>query len=274
MSEPSTRPGPPPDQGAYVLLRGVEKRFGPKVVLDGVDLEILRGESFCVIGGSGTGKSVLIKCINGLIEPDAGEIWIDGREHQTIRTEDRAELRKRWGMLFQHAALFDSMKVWMNVGFGFLRHSRKSEDEVREIAKEKLALVGLEGTEDLMPASLSGGMRKRVGLARAIAMDPDFLFYDEPTTGLDPIMADVINDLIVDLNERLQVTSIAITHDMQSAYKISDRIGMLYKGRIHFIGTPDEVRHTDEPVVRQFVEGRSHGPITDDLERERQALLE
>ncbi len=251
-----------------MVLKDLKKSFGRKKVLDGVDLTVRQGESMVVIGGSGTGKSVLIKCIQGLLAPDDGEIWIKGREQRTIPARELDELRKHWGMLFQYAALFDSMPVWLNVGFGLRRHTKLSNDEIRKVATEKLHLVGLSKVEDVMPAELSGGMKKRVGLARAIAMDPEFLFYDEPTTGLDPINADVINDLIVSLNSHLKVTSIAITHDMASAYKIADRIAMLYLGKIHFVGTPDEMRSTQDPIVQQFIQGRAEGPITDALKRE------
>ncbi len=256
------------DADDYVVLKGLVKSFGRKKVLDGLDLTVKRGESMVVIGGSGTGKSVLIKCIQGLLAPDAGEIWIEGREQRTIPARELTELRKRWGMLFQYAALFDSLPVWLNVGFGLKQHTKLSTPEIRKIATEKLRQVGLTQVEDMMPADLSGGMKKRVGLARAIAMDPEFLFYDEPTTGLDPIMADVINELIVGLNHRLEVTSIAITHDMASAYKIADRIAMLYQGKIHFVGTPDEIRATPDAIVQQFIQGRAEGPITDALKRD------
>ncbi len=256
------------DGDDYVVLKGLVKSFGRKKVLDGLDLTVKRGESMVVIGGSGTGKSVLIKCIQGLLAPDAGEIWIKGREQRTIPARELNELRKRWGMLFQYAALFDSLPVWLNVGFGLKQHTELSTPEIRKIATDKLRQVGLTQVEDMMPADLSGGMKKRVGLARAIAMDPEFLFYDEPTTGLDPIMADVINELIVSLNHGLEVTSIAITHDMASAYKIADRIAMLYQGKIHFVGTPDEIRATPDAVVQQFIQGRAEGPITDALKRE------
>jgi phospholipid/cholesterol/gamma-HCH transport system ATP-binding protein len=217
-----------------------------------------------VIGGSGSGKSVLIKHVIGLLFPDRGKVVVDGQDLNTLNEEGLNELRKKFGMLFQGAALFDSLKVWENVGFGLKQHTRKSDKEVREIATEKLALVGLKDVEDKMPVDLSGGMKKRVGLARAIAMDPQIILYDEPTTGLDPITADAINDLIVDLRKKLGVTSVAITHDMHSAYKISDRIAMLYKGEIQEIGTPDEIRNTTNPIVKQFITGSAVGPITAD----------
>ncbi len=249
--------------GSERMIRIVDlhKSFGDNHVLRGVDLEVDRGESMVVIGGSGSGKSVLIKHIIGLLRPDKGHVFIDGLDITTLRERELYEVRKRFGMLFQGAALFDSMTVWENVAFALLRHRRLPPEEARRIASEKLRLVGLAGVEDLMPSELSGGMRKRVGLARAIAHDPEVVLYDEPTTGVDPIMADAINDLIIELRERLQVTSIAITHDMKSAYKIADRIAMLYEGRIIEVGTPEQIRKTSNPVVRQFITGSAVGPI-------------
>jgi phospholipid/cholesterol/gamma-HCH transport system ATP-binding protein len=247
-----------------IEITNLHKSFGSLHVLRGVNLTVNRGESMTVIGGSGSGKSVLIKHIIGLLFPDKGKVVVDGQDLNALNEEGLNELRKKFGMLFQGAALFDSLKVWENVGFGLKQHTRKSDREVREIATEKLALVGLKDVEDKMPVDLSGGMKKRVGLARAIAMDPQIILYDEPTTGLDPITADAINDLIVGLRKKLGVTSVAITHDMHSAYKISDRIAMLYKGEIQEIGTPDEIRNTANPIVKQFITGSAVGPITAD----------
>jgi phospholipid/cholesterol/gamma-HCH transport system ATP-binding protein len=233
-------------------------------VLRGVNLTVEKGESMTVIGGSGSGKSVLIKHIIGLLFPDKGEVKVAGQVLNNLDDHQLNELRKKFGMLFQMAALFDSLTVWENVGFGLKQHTKLSEKEIREIATEKLALVGLKNVEDKMPVDLSGGMRKRVGLARAIAMDAEIILYDEPTTGLDPITADSINDLIIDLRKKLGVTSVAITHDMHSAYKISDRIAMLYKGEIQEIGTPDQIKSTANPIVKQFITGSAVGPITAD----------
>ncbi len=247
---------------AMIEIRNVHKSFGAHHVLRGADLAVEKGESMTVIGGSGSGKSVLLKHIIGLLFPDKGTVIIDGQEISALDGEGLNELRKKFGMLFQLAALFDSLTVWENVGFALKQHTKMSDDEIRAVATKKLELVGLKGVEDKMPADLSGGMKKRVGLARAIAMDPAIILYDEPTTGLDPIMADAINDLIIDLRKKLGVTSVAITHDMQSAYKISDRIAMLYKGRILETGTPDEIRNTENPIVRQFITGSAVGPIT------------
>jgi phospholipid/cholesterol/gamma-HCH transport system ATP-binding protein len=245
-----------------IELRGVEKSFGGKRVLRGVDLDVRGGESMVVIGGSGSGKSVLIKHIIRLLEPDAGTVLVEGVDIAHLGERALRTVRRKFGMLFQGAALFDSLRVWENVGFLLMRDKRYTEAEVRGIVREKLSLVGLSGVEDLMPSELSGGMKKRVGLARAIAHEPAIILYDEPTTGLDPIMADAINDLIIGLRKKLSVTSVTITHDMQSAYKIADRIAMLYEGRIIAVGSPGEIRGTDNPIVRQFITGSAVGPIT------------
>jgi len=251
------------DKESAIKIRVVSlyKSFGEKDVLHGINIAVRQGESMVVIGGSGSGKTVLIKCIIGLMRPDQGEIHVDGLEITSLDEKRMNEVRKKFGMLFQGGALFDSMTVWENVGFGLRQQTRLGEEEIRRVASEKLALVGLKNVEDLMPAELSGGMRKRVSLARAIAMEPEILLYDEPTTGIDPIMADAINDLIVQMKEKLNVTSIAITHDMKSAYKIADRIAMLYQGKIIEVGTPGEIRNSSNPMVQQFIEGRSEGPI-------------
>ena len=249
---------------AMIEIVDVHKSFGELRVLRGLNLSVEKGESITVIGGSGSGKSVLLKHIIGLLFPDRGRVFVDGHELNKLDEYGLNELRKKFGMLFQGAALFDSLTVWENVGFSLKQHSKLSDKEIREIVTEKLALVGLKDIEDKMPADLSGGMKKRVGLARAIAMDAEIILYDEPTTGLDPISADAINDLIVDLRKKLGITSVAITHDMQSAYKISDRIAMLYKGEIQETGTPEEIRKTTNLIVRQFITGSAMGPITAD----------
>lgn len=239
----------------------LHKSFGNNQVLRGVNLRIEKGESVVVIGGSGSGKSVLIKNIIGLLRPDSGKVIIDGVDITMLKEKELYEVRRKFGMLFQYAALFDSMKVWENVAFALIRQKGMKEKEAKEIAIEKLRMVGLVGVEDLMPSELSGGMKKRVGLARAIAHEPEILLYDEPTTGLDPIMADAINDLIIEMRNKLKVTSIAITHDMNSAYKIADRIAMLYNGVIIETGTPEEIKNTKNPIVRQFITGSAVGPI-------------
>jgi phospholipid/cholesterol/gamma-HCH transport system ATP-binding protein len=239
----------------------IHKRFGPSKVLDGINLEIEKGETVVVIGRSGCGKSVLLKHIIGLMKPDSGSILVDGMDVVGLQGDALYAYRRKFGMLFQGGALFDSLSVWENVGLGLLKHTTMSEQEVRKRASEKLELVGLTGVEDARPSELSGGMKKRVGLARAIAMDPEVVLYDEPTTGLDPIMADVINQLIRTLQATLKITSIAVTHDMKSAYKIGDRLAMLYGGKIVFHGTPEEIMHTRDEAIRQFIEGRAEGPI-------------
>lgn len=244
-----------------IEIINLHKSFGKNHVLRGVNLEVEKGESMVVIGGSGSGKSVLIKHIIGILKPDDGTVLIDGIDIAKLKENELYEVRKKFGMLFQGAALFDSLKVWENVSFALLRQNRMSEREVKAVAIEKLRMVGLTGVEDLMPSELSGGMKKRVSLARAIAHEPEILLYDEPTTGLDPIMADAINELIIKMKQKLSVTSVAITHDMNSAYKIADRIAMLYEGRIVEVGTPDEIRNTQNPIVRQFITGSAAGPI-------------
>jgi phospholipid/cholesterol/gamma-HCH transport system ATP-binding protein len=227
----------------------LHKAFGTKKVLRGVDLKIEKGENMVVIGGSGSGKSVLIKHITRILKPDSGSVYIDNVDICCLGEKELYKIRRRFGMLFQ------------NVGFALMRDRKYTDQQVREIVSEKLKLVGLAGVEELMPSELSGGMRKRVGLARAIAYDPDLILYDEPTTGLDPIMADAINDLLLEMHEKLDVTSVTITHDMHSAYKIADRIAMLYDGRIIETGTPDEIKHSKNPIVQQFITGSATGPI-------------
>jgi phospholipid/cholesterol/gamma-HCH transport system ATP-binding protein len=244
-----------------IEIKDVHKSFRKNYVLQGVDLTINKGETIVIIGRSGCGKSVLLKLIMGLLKPDEGKIFINGDDITPWNDNQLNKLRQRFGMLFQASALFDSMTVDENVGLGLREHTKLPEDEIRQKVKEKLKLVGLAEIEQKKPAELSGGMKKRVGLARAIAMDPEYVLYDEPTTGLDPIMADVINDLIISLRNSLSITSIAVTHDIVSAYKIADRIAMLYEGKIVFVGTPDEVRNADNAVVRQFIEGNAQGPI-------------
>ncbi|MBV8889451.1 MAG: ATP-binding cassette domain-containing protein [Alphaproteobacteria bacterium] len=247
---------------AKISVRGVEKSFGRKRVLDGIELDCAAGESLVVIGGSGTGKSVLVKCILGLLRPETGSIRIDGVETVGMRRADRERLMQKFGMLFQGSALFDSLPVWENVAFGLIEGRGMARDKARDIAATKLAAVGL-GAEiaELRPAELSGGMQKRVALARAIAAEPEIIFFDEPTTGLDPIMADVINELILKCVRELGATAVSITHDMVSARKIADRIAMLHKGRIVWHGPTAEIDRSGNPFVDQFVHGRAEGPI-------------
>ena len=244
-----------------IKIRGLKKKLGAKQVLNGVDLDVENGETIVVMGRSGTGKSVLLKHVIGLMSPDAGSLEVDGTDLAGLPERELNEIRKRFGMLFQGAALFDSMTVGENVGLALVEHLRLPKAEVRRRVAERLEWVGLKGVEGVKPGSLSGGMRKRVGLARAIAMDPQYILYDEPTTGLDPILAGSIGELIRSLQQRLGVTSIVVTHDMASAYKVADRMAMLDGGRIIFTGTTEEVRHTRDPLVRQFIEGSSEGPV-------------
>lgn len=252
-----------PAQRPKLQLRDVRKAFGSKVVLDGITADIAAGESLVVIGGSGTGKSVLLKCILGLMRPDSGSILIDGEDISRLTGRDRDRVMHKFGMLFQGGALFDSLPVWENVAFGLIQGSDIGRDEARAIALTKLAQVGLPGeVADLFPAELSGGMQKRVGLARAIADTPEVIFFDEPTTGLDPIMADVINNLIVQCVKDLGATAVSITHDMASASKIADRIAMLYKGKLIWTGPAGDVFDSGNEYVDQFVHGRAQGPIT------------
>lgn len=247
--------------GTIISIRDLHKRFGQQVVLDGVDLDIAACESLVILGRSGCGKSVLLKHITGLISPDSGSVFFLGEDITKFNRQKLFEMRVHFGMLFQGAALFDSMTVGENVGLPLVKHGKKSDEEIREIVFEKLRLIGLTGVYDSYPSQLSGGMKKRVGLARAIVMDPKVVLYDEPTTGLDPIMADVINSLIRDLQRELDITSVVVTHDIQSANRVADRITMLHEGRIIFSGTPQETRETDNGIVRQFIEGRADGPV-------------
>jgi phospholipid/cholesterol/gamma-HCH transport system ATP-binding protein len=251
-----------------ISLKGVRKQFGEKVVLDGVDLDIMPGESVVIIGGSGSGKSVTLKCILGLLTPDAGEIEVDGESVVGISDREREHINAKIGMLFQTAALFDSLTVWENAAFGLIAGKGMARRQARQIALEKLAQVGLDEKFAMMsPSDLSGGMRKRVGLARAIAIEPEILFFDEPTTGIDPIMGDIINDLIVKCTEETHATALTITHDMASARKISDRIAMLYKGKIVWAGPTQEIERADNAIVQQFIHGRAEGPIEMELRR-------
>ncbi|MBI3512836.1 MAG: ABC transporter ATP-binding protein [Proteobacteria bacterium] len=245
-----------------IRLAGVRKSFGAKRVLEGIDLDVPAGESLVVIGGSGSGKSVTIKCILGLIRPDAGRIEIDGDDVTNVRGARRDAMLRKFGMLFQGSALFDSLPVWQNVAFGLIQGRGMKRNQAREIAIEKLAAVGLgPDVGELSPAELSGGMQKRVALARAIAANPEIIFFDEPTTGLDPIMADVINDLIQTCVRRLGATALSITHDMASVRKIADHVAMIYDGRIVWTGTAAEIDASGNPYVDQFVHGRAEGPI-------------
>lgn len=245
----------PDNESAIVELRNVYKRFGPLVVLRGVNLALERGKTTVIIGESGTGKSVLLKHIMGLIAPDRGEVYFEGRRVDRLKPREWVEIRKQFGFLFQMGALFDSLTAVQNVGFPLVEHTHYSDEEVERIATEKLAMVGLAGLGHRRPAELSGGQRKRVALARAIALDPKVILYDEPTTGLDPIRSDTINDLIIKLQKELAVTSVVVTHDLVSAFKVGDRVLMLHQGQFIADGPPDEFRNSTDPRVRRFVAG-------------------
>ena len=252
-----------------IKIVDLKKSFGPKEVLRGVNLTIEEGKTTCILGGSGSGKSTLIKCLIRLEDATSGEILVDGKDITKIRSEIKlAAIRRHFGYLFQEGALFDSMSVGENVAFGLKYLTDTPLSEYPKIIKEKLALVGLKDVENLNPSELSGGMKKRISLARVLAVNPKVILYDEPTTGLDPIMSDIISDLIIDLKSKLGVTSVVITHDMHSAFKISDYIAFLYEGKILLYGTPEEFRKTDNPYVKQFVEGSSHGPIQMKLKKD------
>ncbi len=244
-----------------IVAAGVHKSFGENHVLNGIDLTVQEGETLVIIGRSGCGKSVFLKHIIGLMKPDAGTIIVDGRDITKISGRALNRVRRKFGMVFQGAALFDSLTVEENVGFYMFEYSKMPPADIAEIVDAKLRLVGLENVLDVKPAELSGGMKKRVSLARAIAHEPEIVLYDEPTTGLDPIMADVINELIIKLSEQLDVTSVVVTHDMVSAYKIADRIAMMYGGKIIAVGPPEEIKNSADAYVQQFITGRAEGPI-------------
>jgi len=246
---------------AFVVFKDVHKAFGNKKVLDGITFDIRQGETMVVLGGSGSGKSVLIRHIIGLHRPDRGHVLVDGDDIVDYDEEELIPVRKKVAMLFQGGALFDSMNVLDNVAYGLREHTDLPEEEIREAVRRKLSLVGLEGVEELMPAELSGGMKKRVALARSIAMDPRCILYDEPTTGLDPVTATTINELIRDLQRRLQVTSVVVTHDIASAFFVGDRIAYLFDGRMDFVGAVEEARSSKVPRLRHFLSGGREGSV-------------
>ncbi|MCB2156988.1 ATP-binding cassette domain-containing protein [bacterium] len=261
-----------------IQLDNVHKAFGPKLIYRGLDLDVEEGETHVIIGRSGEGKSVLLKHICGLIGPDNGRVIVDGREISIWDKESIHHVRERVTMVFQMGALFDSLTVRQNVGFALDQRKKRSTAEIDRLCQELLEEVNLPDTGHLLPAELSGGMRKRVGLARGLAAEPKIILYDEPTTGLDPVTSEVINELIVRTNHRHGMTAIVVTHDMKSAYKIADRISMLYEGRIIFTGTPEEIRRTSDPVVQQFICGEARGPITqtesEDVQRLSTAMVD
>ena len=249
------------DNEVVIKAENVTKQFGDRAVLNGVTLEIYRGETFVIMGGSGCGKSTFLRHLIGAIKPDSGKVYLLGKDLSVVGEDEMDKLKKRIGMCFQSAALFDSMTVGENVSLPLREHTKLDRSVIDIVVKMKLELVGLRGFEDLAPSQLSGGMKKRVGLARAIVMDPEIVFYDEPTAGLDPIVAGVIDKLILDLSKKLSITSIVVTHDMKSVFSIADRVAMLYEGKVLEAGTPDEIKNSANPMVRQFVSGSPDGPI-------------
>jgi phospholipid/cholesterol/gamma-HCH transport system ATP-binding protein len=249
-----------------IQIKDLYKSFNSHKVLDGINLDIEKGTTVVVIGRSGCGKSVMLKHIVGILQPERGTVSVNGRDLGELSDKELEDVRMKMGMVFQGGALFDSMTVGENVGFGLIEHADISHKELFERIEESLYMVGLCGIANLMPSELSGGMKKRVALARALCMKPDIILYDEPTTGVDPITADSINDLIKSLHDKIKVTSIVVTHDMKSAYKVADRIAMLYQGKIIFYGTPKEVQETNHPIVHQFINGLAHGPITETID--------
>jgi phospholipid/cholesterol/gamma-HCH transport system ATP-binding protein len=246
-----------------ISLQHVDKTLGGKKVLDDMSFDVGRGDSFVIVGGSGVGKSVTIKHIIGLIKPDRGHVVVDGQDITTMRPVDLNRFRRRFGMSFQEGALFDSMPVFENIAFPLRRHTKFTEAQIRERVDECLDLVHLEGVSSKRPSELSGGMRRRVGFARAISLKPEILLFDEPTTGLDPVISDVIAGLIVEMDRTLNTTTVTITHDMKVAFKIADRVAMLYKGRIVEVGTPERFQQSQNPIVQQFIQGRAEGPLTE-----------
>jgi len=250
-----------------IEIQDIYKNFGEHQVLKGLNLKINTGETCVIIGRSGCGKSVLLKHMVGILRPDRGRVLVDGREVGKMSEKELSALRMKISMVFQGGALFDSLSVAENVGFGLIEHNHLSQRELLERTEDSLCSVDLCGIGNLMPSELSGGMKKRVALARAICIKPEIILYDEPTTGVDPITADSINELIKTLHDRLKVTSVVVTHDMKSAYRIADRIAMMYHGKIIAEGTPEEIQNTQHPVVHQFINGLAKGPITETIER-------
>jgi phospholipid/cholesterol/gamma-HCH transport system ATP-binding protein len=253
----------PEPSAVAISMQHVYKSFGPKEVLHDLSIDIERNESVVIVGGSGTGKSVTLKHIIGLLKPDRGEVYVDGKEISDMPPRELNRFRTRFGMSFQEGALFDSMSVFENIAFPLRRHTEMTEDEIRSRVAECLEQVHLSGVEEKRPSELSGGMRRRVGFARAISLKPEILLFDEPTTGLDPVFSDVVADLIVEMDQTLKTTTVTITHDMKVAFKIADRVAMLYGGAIVEQGSPADFQQSKNPIVQQFIEGRAKGPLTD-----------
>jgi phospholipid/cholesterol/gamma-HCH transport system ATP-binding protein len=269
MSEPRT--DAPDTPKVKIHIRDLTKSFGAKKVLDGVTVDITPAESLVIIGGSGTGKSVLLKHIIGLLKPDAGTVEVDGTAVEKLGNREITEFRRKFGFSFQEGALFDSMTVWQNVAFPLQRLTKMSRDEIGARVEECLSMVRLEGVGEKLPSQLSGGMRRRVGFARSVAHEPEILLFDEPTTGLDPVTTALIDEVILDLSDRLKTTTVTITHDMESAFRIGDRIAMLHKGKIIAEAPPEEFRRLEDPRVQQFIHGRADGPLSEDTPARPQA---
>lgn len=245
-----------------IRVKNLVKSFGGRRILNGVTLDILEGETFVIMGGSGCGKSTFLRHLIGSLRPDSGEVWMFGTDIAKADEDQMHEIRQKFGMLFQSGGLFDSMSVGDNIALPLREHTKLDDSIIRIMVRMKLELVGLSGFEDLMPSQLSGGMKKRVGLARAISLDPKIVFYDEPTAGLDPVMTGVVDKLTIDLTKQLGITSVVVTHDMNSVFRIADRIVMLHKGEVLQIGTPDEIRRSKDPIIQQFIQGDPEGPIS------------
>lgn len=249
------------EREVVIKAENVVKKFGDRTILNGISLEVYRGETFVIMGGSGCGKSTFLRHLTGALKPDSGKISLLGKDLSLLSADDLDAVKKKIGMSFQSSALFDSMNIGENVSLPLKEHTKLEKNVIDIVVKMKLEMVGLRGFEDLMTSQISGGMRKRVGLARAIAMDPEIVFYDEPTAGLDPIVAGVIDKLILDLSKKLAITSVVVTHDMKSVFSIANRVAMLYEGRVLEVGTPDEIKNSKNPMVRQFISGAADGPI-------------
>ena len=250
------------EREVVIKVENLHKAFGERRILNGTSLEIYRGETFVIMGGSGCGKSTFLRHLTGAIKPDVGKVSLLGRDLTTLDESQMDEVRKKIGMCFQSSALFDSMTVGENISLPLREHTKLDDNVINIVVKMKLELVGLRGFQDFMPSQLSGGMKKRVGLARAIVMDPQIVFYDEPSAGLDPIVGAVIDKLILDLSKKLSITSVVVTHDMNSVFRIADRIAMLYQGKVLQIGTPDEIKNTNNGLIRQFINGQPDGPVS------------